>query len=73
VKRIVVGGIIAGAVSVFILMDALGGYVSTLSLIVFGLFWYSLSATLIVSGVRVNRRNKEVLTKNDTIVRGGTQ
>ena len=67
-KRTVVGGILVGAVSVFILMDALGGYVSALSLVVFGLLWYSLSIVLIISGVRANQRSKEVSTKKDTVI-----
>ncbi len=70
-KRVVVGGVLAGAVSVFVLMDVLGGYVSTLSLIVFGLLWYGLSITLVVSGVRANRKSSSrVSMEENTVMRG---
>ena len=62
-KRVISGSIISGMVSVFILIDTLGGYASLLSLIVFGLMWYSLGVALIISGVKANNKSRKAVSK----------
>jgi hypothetical protein len=58
-KRVIAGSIITGVISVFLLLDILGGYADILSLTAFGLLWYGLGASLLITGIRANRRKIE--------------